>query len=167
MCEGLKQPRFPSRFQRSVGGERTEERRRTLENGENIGERGHDAHAVSRRARTKKVGRISPRGKGAPRVLRAGNARSFARSEICTCARFFACERRKFEGGHAPHRRQRGRSCKDGGQWSREEEEDLSYETSHNCTPIGPAVECNLSPGRVFAKVIKMHAARRGCIGSQ
>lgn len=61
----------------------------------------------------------------------------------------------------------RYRLCKAGRvQWSHEEE-DLSYETSHNCTPIGPVEECNLSPGRgVFAKVIKMRATKRGRIGS-
>ncbi|TGZ47716.1 Uncharacterized protein DBV15_06267 [Temnothorax longispinosus] len=93
---------------------------------------------------------ISPRGKGAPRVLR-GRAAPVTRGRLheARFARALVSSRANGEDsrGTCPPSTTacRCRSCKDGGQWSREEEDDLSYETSHNCTPIGPAEECNLS----------------------
>lgn len=137
-CEGLKQPRFPSRFQRSVGGGPVEERwRTTWRTLENVGNDAHvDADPARESTRVQKVRGISSRGRGAPF---ASYARSFARGE--DFARALVSSRT----GEDSRGTSFSPSSVSQGQWSREEEEDLSYETSHNSTPIGPAEECNLS----------------------
>ncbi|EGI60019.1 hypothetical protein G5I_11807 [Acromyrmex echinatior] len=103
---------------------------------------------------SRKKFRISLRGKGAPHILRrTAPVPTVTRGRLhdVRFARALVSSRANGEDsrGTSPPLTTacRYRLCKDGGQWSREEKEDLSYETSHNCTPIGPAVECNLSPG--------------------
>lgn len=126
--ECLKQPRLPSRSQRSVDVERVEEHRRTLESS------GKEHWRMWARRLHEKLGRISPRRKGLPRVLRD----RLRRRDLHVCASRL-CERGT--GPFAVSVQGRGTMEPIG------RKKRLNYETSYNCTPIGSAEECNLSPG--------------------
>lgn len=153
--ECLKQPRLPSRSQRSVDGERVW---RAPENGAGepckTAERTLEIVGTTPTSRTrahtythaKKFRRI-PRGKGLPRVLRGRADRlhedeRFARVLVASLrVRTRVTDPRPAASVGAA----RGRTKQYNGATGRKKK--LSYETSYNCTPIGPAEECNLSPG--------------------